>query len=380
MLSDVGGEYPLLVKILPRSETGVRFTEEFVTRCRKLWDTPDAHGRSSQPEATLLERLKRLLVEDPTLAAQLAAITGDGNVVGDHNVATVNKLSAGDYAIQIGQLQLTLSPEQLRSLPVSAYTKSPLPVASTELPWEPEMIFIAAGEFLMGSDPGRDKDAFDNEQAQHTLYLPDYYLAKMPVTNAQYAAFVDATDYDLPEHWTRGKPPWGKEDHPVVHVSWYDAVTYCNWLSQATGKAYRLPSEAEWEKGARGADGRIYPWGNEPPDEERCNFGDNIGRTTTVGRYSPQGNSPYGCTDMAGNVFEWTRSLCGRNWEKLDFKYPYDSKDGREDLEAGGIRVLRGGAFSIGGRGVRCACRGQGEPDVRDWDLGFRVVAARAPG
>ncbi len=132
------------------------------------------------------------------------------------------------------------------------------------------MILIPAGEFLMGSDPQKDSDTEDNEQPQHLLYLPDYYLGKTPVTNAQYRAFVQATGYQRPEDWAEGRPPRDKEDHPVVNVSWYDAVTYCRWLSEVTGKSYSLPSEAEWEKGARGTDGRIYPWGNQW-DETRCN-------------------------------------------------------------------------------------------------------------
>jgi len=266
--------------------------------------------------------------------------------------------------------------------------------------WEPEMILIPAGEFLMGSDPNRDKHARHEEQPQHTLYLPDYYIAKSPVTKAQYAAFVQAAGYNLPvpdalfpvllqaidhvlaEDWRDGKPPRGQEDHPVVYVSLQDAVAYCKWLSQVTDKPYRLPSEAEWEKAARGTDGRIYPWGDEPPDEGQCNFGMNVGSTTPVGRYSPQGNSPYGCADMAGNVWEWTRSPWGENWEKPDFGYPYDPRDGRENPESGqeSYRVLRGGAFNYEVGGVRCAARGRFAPSVRDKDIGFRVVATRAPG
>jgi len=196
-------------------------------------------------------------------------------------------------------------------------------------PIEPEMVLIPDGEFLMGSDPSVDKDARDDEQPQHTLYLPDYYLAKTPVTNAQYAAFVQVT-YRQPGGWKGGKPPSGKEDHPVVNVSWHDAVAYCNWLAEVTGKPYRLPSEAEWEKGARGTDGRIYPWGNRW-DAKRCNTGESGKEgTTPVGAY-PEGASPYGLLDMAGNVWEWTRSVYK--------SYPYDPDDGREDLQAERIGV-----------------------------------------
>jgi len=245
--------------------------------------------------------------------------------------------------------------------------------------WEPEMILIPAGEFLMGSDPGRDKDASESEQPQHTLYLPDYYIARTPVTNAQYAAFVHATGHDLPEHWKSRKPPEGKGDHPMVHVSWEDAVAYCAWLSQVTGKPYRLPSEAEWEKAARGTDGRIYPWGDEPPDEGRCNS-DKVRATTPVGRYSPQGDSPYGCADMAGNVWEWTRSLLGKEVLKPDFRYPYSPGDGREDLKASAdiLRVVRGGSWFDGWWFARCACRVGFIPGDLVPNVGIRVVASLA--
>jgi formylglycine-generating enzyme required for sulfatase activity len=237
-------------------------------------------------------------------------------------------------------------------------------------PFDPEMVLIPAGEFLMGSDPSVDKGAFSDEQPQHTLYLPDYYLAKTPVTNAQYAAFLQATGYEQPEDWKGGNPPKGKEDHPVVNVSWHDAVAYCRWLSEATGKPYRLPSEAEWEKGARGSDGRIYPWGNQW-DAERCNAG--IGGpedTTTVGAY-PEGASPYGLLDMAGNVWEWTRSV--------KKKYPYNPEDGREDLRVEGPRVLRGGSWAYDVEWfARCSYRDLVLPSLFLDLCGFRVVVSAA--
>jgi formylglycine-generating enzyme required for sulfatase activity len=250
-------------------------------------------------------------------------------------------------------------------------------IGKRQLPFEPELIRVPAGEFLMGSDPEKDKDAYEEEQPQHTLYLPDYFIAKTPVTNAQYAAFVEATGHRSPSHWEGRQPPKGKETHPVVEVSWYDAVDYCNWLAEVTDKAYRLPSEAEWEKGARGTDGRIYPWGNEW-DPKRCNFlwssGSNI---TSVDAY-PQGASPYGLLDMAGNVWEWTRSLWGKDWEKPDFKYPYNLEDGRENLKAGDdiLRVVRGGAFNDHEGVVRCAARDWDIPYVQLRNRGVRPVVA----
>ena len=179
------------------------------------------------------------------------------------------------------------------------------------LPFEPEMILIPAGEFLMGSDPQHDELAFDREQPQHRLSLPDYFLAKTPLTHAQYSAFVLGTDHKAPDGWSNRTPPRGSEDHPVVQVSWNDAKNYCQWLSKATGRCYGLPSEAEWEKGARGTDGRIYPWGNQW-DPTRCNSAESVLEKTTSVHAYPQGASPYGVLDIAGNVWEWTRSLWGK--------------------------------------------------------------------
>jgi formylglycine-generating enzyme required for sulfatase activity len=154
----------------------------------------------------------------------------------------------------------------------------------------------------------------------------------------------------------------------VVRVTWHDAMAYCQWLAEAAGKAYRLPSEAEWEKAARGRDGRIWPWGNEW-DEKRCNSEQGgVGDTTPVGQYSPGGDCPYSCVDMAGNVWEWTPSLLKG--------YPYDPEDGREDAEAGDSRVVRGGAFSNLQGFARCASRNWCDPDYRHWLVGFRVVVA----
>jgi len=254
-------------------------------------------------------------------------------------------------------------------------TSEILPRPPTRQPFEPEMIPIPAGEFLMGSDPSVDKNARGNEWPQHTLHLPDYYLAKTPVTQAQYAAFVQATghrapnvdeDWAEPYNWSGSTPPSGKEGHPVVLVSWHDAVAYCNWLAEVTGKPYRLPSEAEWEKGARGTEGLIYPWGNRW-NKGWCNtYESGKGGTTPVGAY-PKGASPYDLLDMAGNVWEWTWSV---------FKsYPYVPGDGWEDLESGDIRVLRGGSWSYYQDSARCAYRYEEDlPDCRYSNFGFRVA------
>jgi hypothetical protein len=125
-----------------------------------------------------------------------------------------------------------------------------------------ELVRVPAGEFLMGSDPRVDKETEREERPQHKLFLPEFFIGKYPVTNAQYAGFVEATRRKAPAHWEKGAIPAGKVEHPVVNVSWKDAVHFCRWLSDAKRTSFWLPSEAEWEKAARGADGRIYPWGN----------------------------------------------------------------------------------------------------------------------
>ena len=228
---------------------------------------------------------------------------------------------------------------------------------------------IPAGEFLMGSIMARDKDARENELPPHGARLPEFHIGQYPVTNRQYQAFVRATRHEAPNHWERGRIPWRKEDHPVVNVSWYDAAVFCDWLVRHTGQPFRLPTEAEWEKAARGTDGRTYPWGDDPPDQKCCNCSNKLGDTTPTGRYSPQGDSPYGCADMAGNVKEWCQSK--------DWPYPYRADDGRENLKLGGLRIVRGGSWYDRPVFVRCACRHPILPS--DWgdDLGFRV--ARGP-
>jgi formylglycine-generating enzyme required for sulfatase activity len=200
---------------------------------------------------------------------------------------------------------------------------------------EPEWVEIPAGEFWMGEG--------DNVQRVH---VDTFWIAKTPITNAQYQLFVKATEHTPPEYWEDDHPPKDKFSHPVVDVSWHDAEAYCQWLSEVTGKAVRLPSEAEWEKAARGdQDKRRYPWGDEF-EAARCNSHElGLGETTPVGIFT-MGASPYGVLDMAGNV-----------WESVE-----------QDA------VLRGGAFFDYEGYVQCAYRDWGYPYGRHHGFGFRVV------
>lgn len=215
---------------------------------------------------------------------------------------------------------------------------------------EIEFVKVPAGNFLMGTSD-KVEDASGDEKPRHTVDLPyEYFMGRFPVTNEQYAEYVKAVGSKHPvSGWEK------KQDHPVVDVSWNDAMVYCKWFSDLlkdklpVGLALRLPTEAEWEKAARGQKGLLYPWG-DLFDKTKCNTNEGgKGDTTPVGAYSPQGDSPYGCADMSGNVGEWTRSIYR--------PYPYQANDGREDVQAKGNRVLRGGSFCYGAWNARCAYR-----------------------
>lgn len=257
-----------------------------------------------------------------------------------------------------------------------------------------EMVRVPAGEFLMGSDKAKDPQAYDDELPQHRVNLAEYWIGKYEVTNGQFGAFVTATGYKTTAEqmgsgyvwtgskWEDVKGAWwqapqgpgsdinGKETYPVVLVSWHDAVAFGAWASQVTGRVVRLPSEAEWEKAARGADERIYPWGNEAPDCNRLNYwgknGGCVGRPAPVGSYA-DGVSPYGAYDLAGNVWEWV-STKYRN-------YPYAASDGREDQNKTDVRLLRSGGWESDARRVRSANRNRADPSNRGDYLGFRLAA-----
>ena len=256
----------------------------------------------------------------------------------------------------------------------------------------------------MGSEEGDSKPDSD-EYPQHSLELAEYYIGKYEVTVDQFRAFVEADGYKTTaekagsgytwtgEEWKEvegadwehpqgpGSSVSEKGDHPVTLVSWDDAVAFCRWASEETGREVRLPTEAEWEKAARGTDGRRYPWGDESPSGRLLNYADQNLKadwsdeneddgyelTAPVGNY-PDGASPYGALDMAGNVWEWTSSL---------YKdYPYDVKDGREDRSDRGARVLRGGSFLNNARYVRSADRDGDNLYARSSGIGFRVCAS----
>jgi formylglycine-generating enzyme required for sulfatase activity len=271
---------------------------------------------------------------------------------------------------------------------------------------------VPAGPFIMGTQKedipallekyGGERKWYERETPQHQPNLPAYSIGKYPVTNTQYAAFVQDGGYRNDEWWREAtaagywslagfkgflddEPRTGPAtygglfdlpNHPVVGVSWYEAVAFCRWLTERLREASKigpdqevtLPTEAQWEKAARGGDGRIFPWGDEF-DAAKCNMGDTgIGSTSAVGMF-PAGASPYGVQDMSGNVDEWCRTKWSESYrERAD-----------ESLEGDAPRVLRGGAFYNFRRNVRCAFRFRLPPPDPWRNLGFRVVLV-APG
>ena len=271
-----------------------------------------------------------------------------------------------------------------------------------------EMVYVPEGEFPMGITEeearrwdeqfGRDSEWFMWSTPSHRVYLDAFYIGRYPVTNAQYTRFVQDTgyfvpfvdmDWATPYNWDRKRkvPPPGKENHPVVFVNWYDAQAYCEWAG------LRLPTEAEWEKAAswdvKAGRKRVYPWGDRW-DGRKCNSAERLAGhplpthdewkkwldvssgegdqdiTTPVDAYSPAGDSPYGCADMAGNVWEWVADWFG--------SYPADRQVNPTGPASGDYRVLCGGSWLYSSSGARCAARDLVNPDGRDVYWGFRCA------
>jgi formylglycine-generating enzyme required for sulfatase activity len=309
------------------------------------------------------------------------------------DLAAANATGATDLALGRVRPTLTMAGETFTE-PVTGMT----------------FVRVPAGEFIMGSSEEEIDDAlalcnefyddcmrgwFEDEAPQHEVYLDEYWIGQTEVTNAQWQLFMEAGGYQNPDYWTeagwkmidsedRSEPYcWddsdlNQPDQPVVCISWYEALAFSRWLAEASGLAARLPTEAEWEKAARGTDGRIFPWGDEwdgsrlnycdvncPNDWKDNSVDDGYKYTAPIGSY-PDGASPYGALDMAGNVWEWTGS------QRMG--YPYDAGDGREELESDGERVVRGGAWGIIPGDVRAAARPAVPPANRNDNNGVRVV------
>jgi formylglycine-generating enzyme required for sulfatase activity len=259
---------------------------------------------------------------------------------------------------------------------------------------QPEMVAIPAGDFLMGSDDGEE-----DERPVHRVGLDEFWIGVQPVTNGEYAAFVRASGhrapgvYELPlvvtagdggreevfrrtserYEWPGGEAPRERLDHPVTMVRWEDAAAYCAWLSEATGRPFRLPTEAEWEKATRGGQkGQRYPWGDRF-DQTRANFlVDPAERaqhgTTPCRRYPP---NQYGMYDAVGNVWEWVH-----DWYAPD-AYSTSDRNSPRGPAGGQLRVVRGGAWLVADvRMLRCSHRHKVPPDTYSYAIGFRVASS----
>lgn len=275
-----------------------------------------------------------------------------------------------------------ISSEEIISVPKPTLTPQVTPPTLVVNTKDSDMMLVPAGAFTMGRKAADElADCLQNfhsgcqlawfmdEEPVHEVYLDGFYIDTYEVTNALYRACEDQGVCDPPQSSnsnTRldyyGNPEF--DNYPVIYVNWKQAKTYCEW------REARLPTEAEWEKAARGTDGRIYPWGEEL-DETFANFDWNIGDTTAVGSYE-NGKSPYGVYDMAGNVWEWVNSL--------HQPYPYTANDRREASDGDGLRVMRGGSWGYeGDNSVSASYRYGFSPTASNMDLGFRCAKDANP-
>lgn len=242
---------------------------------------------------------------------------------------------------------------------------------------EPEMIKIPAGYFSMGSDKKEIEQIIENptkwecewfkdEKPQRNVYLDEFYISKYEVTNEEYKKFLNENpEYSKPAYLNVSE--FKDPDQPVVGVSWDDAAAYCNWLSEKTKKRYRLPTEAEWEKAARGTDSRIYPWGNSEADNNKANFMNQSKNPKSV-KENIQGASPYGLMNMAGNEWEWCSDWYGENY--------YNTKENRNPAgpSSGTRKIVRGGSYKEKAFYLRCAERSSYPPETKNEFIGFRIV------
>jgi sulfatase modifying factor 1 len=224
---------------------------------------------------------------------------------------------------------------------------------------EPAMVRIPEGWFAMGSGAGQD-----NERPVHRVWVDAFELAACQVTNAEYARFLAGTNHRTPLHWD--DPEFSHPGQPVVAVSWFDAVAYCEWLNRLTGRRYRLPAEAEWERAARGGvEGKLYPWGDEPPESLPNYAARWSAGPEPAGR---DGWNGFGVLDIGANVHEW----CS-DWYSPDY-YAVSPERNPAGPDEGSRRASRGGSWRHYTKVSRCAVRSSIPPEFRYADYGFRVA------
>jgi formylglycine-generating enzyme required for sulfatase activity len=288
--------------------------------------------------------------DEGAIAVDLVAVDGAGNTGRATATVRARKLEEG-----VGWYDEKL-PEGMRAggaKPVYVW-KNPADEKAIGI----EMVYVPPGDFIMGS---KDDEGGSDEHPQHTHPMASgYYIGRNDITWTQYLAFCEATHREKP-----GRPEWAGDDHPVVNVTWDDANAFCEWAGVS------LPTEAEWEKAARGTDGRLYPWGDAAPSDATCNWEGNAtyGRRSTspVGSF-PAGASPFGAFDMVGNVWQWSYDFYEpgvyERYKSGDLNFP----------ENGQLRANRGGAMDESAAMIRCAGRSANGPGEKYVTLGFRVV------
>ncbi len=224
---------------------------------------------------------------------------------------------------------------------------------------EPEMIAVPAGEFLMGCDTGAE-----NERPAHRVFVDKFAIGRFALTNQLYQIFIENTGHQAPQGWN--DPRFSDPDQPVTSVSWFDATAYCTWLSEKTGKRYRLPTEAEWERAARGGlEGKLYTWGDEPP-QLQPNYSELwSGGPERVGQRTPNG---FGLHDISENVHEWCSDWFDEHY------YLVSPEHNPRGPTTGTRRSSRGGSWRHQIKITRVAARSSIPPEFTYSDYGFRVA------
>ena len=223
---------------------------------------------------------------------------------------------------------------------------------------------IDKGSFIRGSSSAPE------EYPQKSIYLSEYLISKYPITNEQYSMFVEATGYRVPPTFSNDR--FNAARQPVVGVSWYDAASFCKWFSTKFGVIAALPTEAQWEKAARGLDGKTYPWGDAAPTSRRVNVNSYVGKTTEVGMYD--NCSDFGCYDMLGNIWEWCDDFYDeRYYKSCPDRNPHNEVSAR-------YRVIRGGSWRSDLFRATCAHRCFYNPNVRSDRHGFRIAVDGCTG
>lgn len=332
----------------------------------------------------------RYIIEGLKGEADNTQIAGnEDGIVTFSELASYVETGVSDWALDKGKKQRPYTGifgEKYGDLALSAYENKPADVKAVESKgwrvyinnkgfWEAEykdgivLVYIPPGEFTMGSNDGED-----DEKLSHKVTLDGYWMGKYEVTFEQYDKYCEEAGKTKPDD--RG---WGREKRPVINVSWTDANEYCKWFSQKIGLKFKLPTEAQWEKSARGINGYKYPWGDHGPyyngkwyanhaanDSWDKRGDDGFEYTAPVGSFS-LGESPYGLMDMAGNVWEWCN-----DWYAGDY-YKKSLEKNPKGPESGTYHVVRGGSWLGDARLLRCASRDFDRPSYRSYLRGFRL-------